>query len=64
MAISVLCKGVEPAKRRQLEDGVKGAKNDDGINRCLLILITPGNKENHELVTHYLVLGMGFVPGE
>ena len=64
MAISIVCKSGEPAKkRRKLKEGLNGTKNDDGINRCLLVLITPGNKESHELATHYL-RGMGFVPGE
>ena len=62
--ISILCQtSGQERKRRKLKDGLVGKRNDDGINRCLLVLITPGNKENHELVTHYL-RGMGFTPGE
>ena len=64
MAISIVCRASpQDRKRRKLEDGLVGKRNDDGIHRCLLVLITPGNKENHELVTHYL-RGMGFTPGE
>ena len=60
MAVSIVCKA---RKRCRLKDGLVGKRNDDGINRCLLVLITPGNKENNELVTHYL-RGIGFTPGE
>ena len=38
-------------------------RSDDGFNRCFLVCICPGNKENHEVIQAYLD-DMGFVPGE
>ena len=49
-------------RRKKLVDGLYGARNDNGIDRCHLVFIIPGNKESFELVTHYLA-GMGFRPG-
>ena len=49
--------------RRQFEDGYGLNRSDDAFNRCFLVCISPGNKENHQIIQQYLD-DMGFVPGE
>ena len=49
--------------RRQFEDGYGLNRSDDAFNRCFLVCISPGNKENHQIIQQYLD-DMGFVPSE
>ena len=54
--VQILCKGSDDSnqKRMKYSDGLSGKAKDDGINRCLLIGVTPGNEESQDLLNAYV----------
>ena len=57
IAISIICRDEDdttPPKRKKYSDGITSRDKDDGINRRLLVAISPGTTENHDVLTNYL----------